>query len=55
MKKLKLNENIVCDIKGCGRLSTYRLTFDKKSTVFLCDECLKEARDFFKNEAKIKE
>lgn len=52
MKKKTLNEKIVCDVIGCGRLSTYSLTFDNKTNVFLCEKCYNEARDFFKNEAK---
>ena len=33
MKKTKLDEKIVCDVIGCGGLSTYRLTFGKTEVV----------------------
>lgn len=50
MKKQKLDEKIVCDLTGCGRLSTYRLTFRNGTTVFVCKDCFDEAREFFVKE-----
>lgn len=49
MKKTKLNEKIVCDLIGCGGLSTYRLTFRNGTDLFLCENCFNEMKDFFKN------
>ncbi len=48
MKKTKLNEKIVCDLLGCGGLSTYRLTFKSGTDLFLCEKCYDEIKDFFK-------
>lgn len=50
MKKEKLNEKIVCDTLGCGCLSAYRLTFDKGASIFLCQKCYSETKEFFVNE-----
>ncbi len=50
MKKTKLNEKIVCDILGCGGLSTYRLTFSNGTYLFLCENCYNEMKDFFKKQ-----
>ena len=36
MKKTKLDEKIVCDVIGCGGLSTYRLTFASPVGRFIC-------------------
>lgn len=55
MKKEKLNEKIVCDTIGCGRLSAYRLTFDKGTSIFLCQKCFNEIKEFFINEEKSSE
>ncbi len=49
MKKTKLNEPIVCDMYGCGRLSAYRLTFSNGTDIFLCQKCYNELKDYFKN------
>ncbi len=52
MKKTKLDEKIVCDVIGCGGLSTYRLTFSNGTDIFLCDKCYREVKEFFANENK---
>lgn len=51
MRKEKLDEKTVCDVIGCGGLSTYRLTFDNGTNIFLCDKCYLEAKNFFINES----
>lgn len=52
MRKTKLDEKVVCDIIGCGGLSTYRLTFSNGTDMFLCENCYHEAKEFFVNESK---
>lgn len=49
MKLQKISYQIGCDIPGCGRLSTYSLTFKGSSEKFhICDACAEE----MKNELK---
>lgn len=50
MTKTKVNEDIVCDVLGCGQKSTYRLTFDGKSSVFICKDCFNEFKNFVKKD-----
>ena len=57
MKVENCNVAIVCDVDGCGRLSAYRLTFNKGATYYVCDKCLKEVKNALtkrgKNEEKV--
>lgn len=44
MKIERVEEAIVCDVPGCGRLAKKRLSFTGGGSAILCDECFGELK-----------